>query len=275
MPFRAEHSSEKLLGEALVVDNQDSSHVRPRIVFAGMRVALVSDQHGNDVAFGALVADIERVGAERIVCLGDVVQGGAQPAETLDRLAALDAVTILGNADHFLLDETVFGPDEEPTREHLEVREWTLSQLGERHLRQIRAFLPTLELNLEGRRALFFHGSPRSHQDVLLPERKVDLEPWLVDAELLAGGHTHRQWTRLIGNALYVNPGSAGLAYDHHWPEDEIRFDAVAEYALVTVDAAQVSVEFRRVRYAVDELREAGLGSGRPGVERHLAMYDD
>lgn len=239
-----------------------------------MRIALVSDQHANDVAFRTAVEDIERLEADRIICLGDVVQGGAQPEETLERLAALGADTILGNADHFLLDEGVFGPEEPPTPEHLEVREWTLSRLEERHLEQIRAFVGTLHLEVDGRSLVFFHGSPRSHQDILLPERDgTDLEPWLVEADLLAGGHTHRQWTRKIGDALFVNPGSVGLAYDAHQPEESFRVDAVAEWALVTVDETQVSVEFRRVPYSLEELREVGLASGRPHVERHLALY--
>jgi putative phosphoesterase len=238
-----------------------------------MRIALISDQHGNDVAFRTAVEDIERIGADRVVCLGDVVQGGAQPAETLDRLDELGCDTILGNADHFVLDENVFGPEEVPTPEHLEVRLWTVSRLKEDHLAQIRGFLPTLELDVEEQKLLFFHGSPRSHQDILLPERDVPLDPWLTDADLLAGGHTHRQWTRRIGDALYVNPGSVGLAYDHHQAEDDFKVDAVAEWALVTVDGSGVSVEFRRVPYSLEELREAALASGRPNVERHLALY--
>ena len=53
------------------------------------RLALISDQHGNDVAFRAAVEDVEQLGVEEIVCLGDVVQGGVQPAQTLDRLPNL------------------------------------------------------------------------------------------------------------------------------------------------------------------------------------------
>jgi CBS domain containing-hemolysin-like protein len=46
-----------------------------------------------------------------------------------------------------------------------------------------------------------------------------------------------------------------------------------AEYGLVTVDAEQVSVELRRVPYSLEELQEVGLASGRPHIERHLALY--
>ena len=53
-----------------------------------MRLALVSDQHGNDVAFRAVVEELERLGIDDVVCLGDTTQGGAEPVQTLDRLAA-------------------------------------------------------------------------------------------------------------------------------------------------------------------------------------------
>ena len=63
-----------------------------------MPLALVSDIHGNDVALAAVVAELERLGIERVVCLGDAVQGGDAAAEVLDRLAALDWPVVLGNA---------------------------------------------------------------------------------------------------------------------------------------------------------------------------------
>lgn len=237
-----------------------------------MRLALISDQHANDVAFRAVAEDIERIGVDAIVCLGDVAQGGAQPAETLDRLAGLGCETVLGNADAFLLGED----NEEPTPELLAVRDWTLSQLDERHLQQLRSFTPTVEQDVDGRKLVFFHGSPRSFDDVLLPDRDGDLDRWLVDdADLLAGGHTHKQWTRRIGGALFVNPGAVGLAYDYHQPEEDFRFDPIAEYAVVTVGPQDPAVEFRRVRYSLEELRRAVLSSGRPNAKKHIRMYRD
>lgn len=234
-----------------------------------MRVALISDQHGNDLAFGKVTEDIERIGVERIVCLGDVVQGGAQPAETLDRLKSLECETVLGNADAFLLGREVF---EEPPPEHLELRDWTLGQLDQRQLEQIRSFEATVRVEVEGCVLLCFHGSPSSYDDILLPDSD-DLEPWLADADLLAGGHTHTQWVRRIGGALFVNPGSVGLAWDRHRPPEERRLEPVSEWALITVGTAGPAVELRRVPYSVDELRETISSSGRPHADEHAAMY--
>jgi predicted phosphodiesterase len=213
-----------------------------------VRLALISDQHANDVAFRAALKDIERIGVDDIVCLGDVAQGGDEPAQTLDRLAALGCETVLGNADAFLL-EVPTDTNEEITERQLERREWTLSQLSDSHLEQIRSFAPLVRREIDGVRMLFFHASPRNYEDVLLPESDDDaLAPFLGhDAALLAGGHTHLQWTRRIGDALYVNPGSVGLSYNRHTEPPVIR--SLAEWALVTVQDGTIAVEFRQVAY--------------------------
>ena len=237
------------------------------------RLALLSDQHGHDVAFRAALADVDRLGVEEIVCLGDVVQGGAEPAQTLDRLAGLGCETVLGNADAFLLEVPADSP-EPVTERQLEVREWTLSQLSASQIEQIRSFTPTVRRELEGVSLLLFHGSPRSYDDVLLPELGGEsLEPFLGnDAGLLAGGHTHLQWTRRIGEALYVNPGSVGLSYDRHADPPVLR--TLAEWALVTVNDATVAVEFRQVPYAIEDAQVAARRSGRPHADEWAAQWE-
>ena len=236
-----------------------------------MRLALLSDQHGNDVAFRAALADVERLGVEEVVCLGDVVQGGSEPAQTLDRLATLGCQTVLGNADAFLLE--VRSDDPEPVTERLlEVRDWTLSQLSSAQVEQIRSFAPVIRRDLDGVSLLFFHGSPHSYDDVLLPELGGEaLDPFLEHgAALLSGGHTHLQWTRRIDDALYVNPGSVGVSYDRHPDPPVLR--ALAEWALVTVADGAVAVEFRQVPYSVEDFRAAAERSGRPYADEFAAQ---
>jgi len=239
-----------------------------------MRLALISDQHGNDVAFRAALEDVERLGVEGIACLGDVAQGGSEPAQTLDRLAALGCDTVLGNADAFLLE--VREDDPEPvSAQLLEVRDWTLSQLSTSHVEQIRSFAPVVHRELDGVSLVLFHGSPHSYDDVLLPELGGEaLQPFLGhDAALLAGGHTHLQWTRRIGDALFVNPGSVGLSYDRH-PDPPI-LRALAEWALVTVVDGAVGIEFRQVPYSVEDFRAAAQRSGRPYADDLVAQLNN
>jgi len=230
-----------------------------------VRLALISDVHGNDVAFAAVEADIVRLGVEQVVSLGDVAQGGPQPAETLARLARLGARAVMGNSDEFLLRVPVDSP-EPVTARQLEVRDWTLARLGEADLDRLRAFEPTVALTLAEVSLLAFHASPRSHEDVLLPwSDDAAVDPYLdAGADVLAGGHTHTQWTRRIRRALFVNPGSVGLAYDHHQPQDDFRFTPAAEYAILNATGSSGSVEFRRVPYSADELAAAAAASGHP-----------
>jgi predicted phosphodiesterase len=196
--------------------------------------ALISDIHGNARALEAVLAELEHFGIDDGLVLSDVAQGGDEPAAVLDRLAGLGWPVILGNADHLLL-EVPTETNEEISPELLARREWTLTQLDDRHLDQIRAFHPTYERD----GVLAFHGSPRHFEDILLPDTE-DLTPWLVDGHaLLVGGHTHFQWARPLGEALYANPGSVGLPV-YRW-NDRRPLDH-AEYALVYGDA----VEFRR-----------------------------
>jgi predicted phosphodiesterase len=196
-------------------------------------LALVSDIHGSDDALAAVVSELEERGIEQAVCLGDVVQGGDQPREVLDRLAVLGWQVILGNADAFVLEIPEDSP-EPLTEAQLAKREWTLAQLDESHLEQIRSFEPTLDVELDGGFTLrAFHGSPRSYDDLIFPHTAdAEVERLLggSGADVLAGGHTHIQWTRYVDGALFVNPG----------PVLEER-----AYAIVT----GTSVEFRKAAW--------------------------
>src|SRR5947209_19624507 len=84
--------------------------------------------------------------AERLVCLGDAVQGGAQPTEVLDRLAELACPVVLGKAGAFLLD--VDAGREPASDQFLDVREWTMSHPALSHLDQIRRTQPLLDIHL-------------------------------------------------------------------------------------------------------------------------------
>jgi predicted phosphodiesterase len=229
-------------------------------------LALVSDIHGNDVALAAVVAELARLGIERVVCLGDVVQGGPQPAEVLDALAALGWPVVLGNSDDFLL--RLPEQSEEPvTARQLEIRAWTLARLEPRHMGQMASWPTTLDLELEGGLDLrAFHGSASSYEHVVLPETP-DWEAEQVlggsGVDVLAGGHTHLQWARWIDGALYVNPGSVGAPYDRHQPADDFRFTPVAEYAVLTGGG----VEFRRIPFDLEAFVDAGIAGGQPYAE--------
>jgi len=245
-----------------------------------MRVAIISDIHGNDAAFEAVEADIRDQRVDQIVCLGDAVQGGPQPAQVVQRLRRLNCPVVMGNADAWLVNGEETG-DEEISPERLqrmsEVRQWSLSKLTQADLDFIAAFQPTIELTLEGSFDLLcFHGSPASFDDVLLPATPDEEFQTLLGTysnHILTGGHTHVQQIRRMGNLFFFNPGSVGFAYRHNQPSDEFRADPWAEYAILTVEGSRLSVEFRRVPFDTVKLVGIYMESGRPFAEEAIAQY--
>ena len=237
-----------------------------------MRIALVSDMHGNAIAFDEVVRELESESFDHIVCLGDVAQGGPQPCEVIDRLRALGWRCVNGNSDEFL--NTLSFEQEPVTERGLAVREWTRKQLGEERLAFLRTFEPTVELDLDGRRLVCCHATPVSNEEVIVPETpREELARALGNADVVACGHVHLQWLGRVGRQLWVSIGSAGLAWEHKEPFDEQPFDPWAEYAVLTAENGSLRVEFRRVPFDVDAVVDATRQSGMPFAEQYTAPW--
>ena len=242
-----------------------------------MRAALVSDMHGNAVAFRAALADIGRHDVDLIVSLGDVAQGGPQPVECVELLRELGCPCVYGNSDHFLvtLDLGAEEIDDEERREQLlETARWSREQLGAEGLEFLSGFEPTVDAGLGTETLVCCHATPHSNEDVVLPSTPRDEAERLIGvagAEAVAAGHVHLQWLRRFSDVLWFCVGSVGLVYEHKEPLDDMPFLPCSEYALVDDDLA---IEFRRIPFDVDELIEDARAKGFPGFERWAAMWN-
>jgi predicted phosphodiesterase len=241
-----------------------------------MRVALIADMHGNALGLEAVLAELAREPVDEIVALGDVAQGGPQPAEVVDRLRALGCRCVFGNSDEFLLtlDVDTTGEDVEgEERERLLRRgEWSQAQLGEEGLAFLRRFEPVVELDVDGQRVVCCHATPESNTEVVLPDATHDRVAALVGAaDAVVAGHVHLQWLRRVGGAFWACAGSAGLAYQHSEPLDEQPFEPWAEYAIV--GGSPLRIEFRRVPFASSEVVRAIRDSGIPDAELAAAQW--
>jgi putative phosphoesterase len=244
-----------------------------------MHLAVISDIHGNRFALDRVLEDIERQGIKQLVCLGDAIQGGAQPAETMQRLRELGCPVVMGNADDWLLTGVSTSPHEQVSEQQLAVRTWSLAQLSAEDRAYLQHFPPTIEIALEaGKKLLCFHGSPRSYDDLILPNTSEETLRQLLggfEATLLTGGHTHTQQLRRLGDAWYFNPGSVGLAYNWQQPEGTFRVDPWAEYAIVHSEGEKVGIDFRRIPIDLKELSRLVRISGRPYAEEWVALYQE
>lgn len=98
-----------------------------------MRLAVFSDIHGNCLALDAVLADLRQHPPDAYLCLGDAIQGGPQPAETVTRLRELACPVVMGNADAYLLSGTAADAepiDPERAARLDAVRAWSVDGLG-------------------------------------------------------------------------------------------------------------------------------------------------
>ena len=225
-----------------------------------MKLAILSDVHGNGDALRAVLADLdERSGADRILALGDIVLLGPDPGEVVALLMARDAVGVYGNMDRFLLDTDwrAFEPRSEEDEADRDLCLWALQRLDERAQVWIRALPFQKELEVGGQRLLLVHGSPRSDRDVIKADTPAEAVREMmagVQADLILYGHTHEPLDRTMDGVRLINPGAVG--YPHSEKE-------TARYALLTWEG-DWRVEFRLVQYDVEKTIARLLAAQRP-----------
>jgi putative phosphoesterase len=231
-----------------------------------IRVGIFSDVHGNGVGLDAVLAVLDDARVDRLVCLGDLVEGGPQPAYCLRRVHELGCAAVLGNTDHWLVEYY----REPGISERSDLGEWARERLGEDGLAALAALPDTYELDLgDGGRLLCVHGTPTSRIDrVDATATDEELLELLGDATVLAAGHTHEQWQRRVGERVVLNSGRiSGPFCGRVMRSTRSDFDGTADYAILTAEAGGLSVELGRVEYPLHEFRRVTLESGMPHAE--------
>jgi putative phosphoesterase len=240
-----------------------------------MRVALISDIHGNDVALRAVLADIERHGVDQIVCLGDVATLGASPQRSIDLLVALNCPCIMGNHDAFLLEP---GLVEAYTQAApvIDAINWCREQLSQESFDYLKTFKPIAELALGSASMLLYHGSPRSNVEDILATTPAELLDTLFEeqqAVVMAGGHTHVQMLRQHRGRLVLNVGSVGMPFKAYVAGARPTILAHAEYVVVEETRGVVGTSLYRVPLDKTALRDSLAQSKNPLREWLIQQY--
>lgn len=209
-----------------------------------MRIAILSDIHGNLVGLDACLADIVAQGsADTIVAAGDLCLDGPRPKKVLQRLEEVGAQCVRGNTDRMLADGTeAISPGEAAQIA------WTRKQLGEKWLSWLRELPFSLRIGELPNELLVVHANPTNDDEHIWPdaddatlERLIGQEP----AMTIAFGHLHLPYARLWRGKMLVDVASAGL------PKDG---DPRASYALFTARDGGWEVKHRRVAFDVKKV---------------------
>ena len=240
-----------------------------------VKLAVMSDVHGNLLAFEAVLADIECQDVDCVVNLGDLFSGGVEPGRTADRMIPLGHMVISGNHEHQLLHTP---------RESLTLSDrLALDQLTQGQLDRI-VGLPSSAEPAPG--VLAFHGSPRSKSEYLLetvtpsgarpatPEEIMERIQGAPPCDILLCGHTHlARVVRAQSGVQIVNPGSVGwpaYADDLPLPHAIESGSPHARYTILKQGGKGWDVTLRLVTYDWAEAARIAEANGRPDVARSL-----
>jgi putative phosphoesterase len=240
-----------------------------------MRLAIISDIHGNLVALEAVLADIAQQDCDQIICLGDVVEDGPSPRECLHRIFDLGCETVMGNTDERMLKFHGQTPDSSVESVSYQRNFWSANQLDDDDCELIKTFKPFLKLELGGLDLIAYHGSPQSNTDPIVQSTtSAELEIFFADhnADLFVGGHTHRPFCINHFEARVMNPGSVGLPYRTSKFGKEFR-PFLAEYAVLEVRGNGVGVDLQHVKVDPGLVRESVLRSAMPGKSEWLEEW--
>lgn len=239
-----------------------------------MRIAAISDIHGNLFALDAVLADIERRCVDLTVNLGDILSGPLLPAETAERLMALNLPTIRGNHERQVLTRAPerMGPSDR----------YAFDTIASAHRDWIRALPSVLRVSPE---VFLCHATPESDVDCYLedliegelrpaPLRSIEARSAACDASLILCGHSHiPRVAHLANGQSIVNPGSVGIqAYMGHDPGPHtVEVGSPhARYAIAERSLNGWTVELIAVTYDWDSAAELARARGRDDWVRAL-----
>lgn len=239
-----------------------------------MRIALVSDIHGNLAALEAVVADIQRRGVDEIVCLGDNISGPLLPRETAQFLMASGWITLAGNHERQVL---AYEPGKGGQSDG-----YAYSQLTSVEFAWLRTLQPQLNMNAE---VFLCHGTPLSDCEHFLESvrdgrlsvaspAEITERAGGVFAPVVACGHSHvPRAVRLSSGQLCVNPGSVGVqAYTDDHPEHYVMELGTpdAHYAVIAKTEHGWACESYAVPYDHASMAKLAKARGRLDWERAL-----
>lgn len=233
-----------------------------------MRIAIISDIHGNQVALEATLADLRKQpSVDQIVIGGDLCLNGPRPKEVLEIIQRLRCSVIQGNVDKEVVDDNgVSGPKKRS------IIAWTREQIGAEGISYL-AQLPFSHRvnNPTGSDALIVHANPLDNDHAIFPTAEdKDLEHLLgsVDENIgaLAFGHLHIPYVRQWRHLLLFDVGSCGLSRDE---------DTRASYGILTWNGSAWEAEVRRVEYSLEKVLKQLKKCGIPHSDKRAKILSN
>ncbi|MBB5232929.1 metallophosphoesterase family protein [Deinococcus budaensis] len=201
-----------------------------------MRLAFISDLHGNIHALTAVRRFLEGTPVNGVIVLGDLVGYGASPGPVIDLVRREGWVTGLGSSDLRVALEIGERPERHGVAD--QVLDWTRGVLDPGQLDFLRRLPPGGRLTTPVGRVRYFHGSPHDPDerlDLMAPERELEDLAERLGARVVVVGGSHVPFVRVVGDTTFVDPGSVGLSLNSEPGADVALIDCVGRKPRVTL----------------------------------------
>lgn len=209
-----------------------------------MRIAIISDIHGNLEALKTTLEDIKKRNIDKIYCLGDIIAKGSHLQECVDLVRENCEVVIKGNCDLFFSREHDFDGYDEQLIKSIK---YNKSKINEETKKYLISLPYCHEFYLSGRLVRLVHAHPEEiykfvgnidrlekFYSLFLPsENTISQEK----ADILVYGHIHTPYIQKIYNRYILNAGSVGNSLDVFRNDDKdgsLKNTALANYLILT-----------------------------------------
>lgn len=180
-----------------------------------MKTAILSDIHGNDIAFEAVVQDLKEKEVNCIIFLGDLVAKGAQPQECFDRMMALKPLVWLKGNTEYWLDDAMMEvmPTSPEAIRLLEAYDYLVKHMDGKSMDYLIGLTHMQTLKMGHYEGVCCHGSPRAVDEVMDPiENQNGIAVMLneINGAFILSGHSHKAYDTVFRGIRMINPGSVG-----------------------------------------------------------------
>ena len=210
-----------------------------------MKIAIISDIHGNIYSLMNVLNDIEEQKVDTIICLGDLVGYGPHPNEVVAMIRRKNIICLKGNYDASVVDgsytyirETAINSFSLP---------WTIEELRNEN-RYFLSTLPShLTLEFNNKKIKFVHGSPNTINEYLLEDAEnTEKVMHNLQEDVLVCAHTHIPCVKRFGNKLYINDGSVGKP-KIGTPDSTYCILEIDNNEKVTAKIIQIQYEYKKI----------------------------
>lgn len=235
-----------------------------------MKVAVLSDIHGNGVALQYAINDLKNLGIKKIIILGDIIMKGPMPSQSLEMLKDKDLEIIAwikGNTDLWLEEITdVWIPSTRREKELYLYYKYAKDSLKEEQIVFLRELPLECSINLNGISILCVHGTPQSIVEAIdssVPEEEIKKAIKGVQEQVILSGHSHTSYIGKVDNKMIFNVGSIGNALDG---------DNRISYGVLNFVQGRINLVKRRISYPVSEIINIAIENKFPLLDEYKSI---